>query len=66
MSYSLGLGCNGVVDVLIESLSDQTAASQMSFIQDCLQSQQTGAIAFPRLIAFSFVKPIILNRTKIH
>jgi xanthine/CO dehydrogenase XdhC/CoxF family maturation factor len=43
--YGFGLGCNGVVDVLIESLSNETAVSQMSFIQDCLQSGQAGAIA---------------------
>ncbi|MGF1938827.1 MAG: XdhC family protein [Nostoc sp. ChiQUE02] len=43
--FGFGLGCNGVVDVLIESLGDETAASQMSFIQDCLQSGQVGAIA---------------------
>lgn len=43
--FGFGLGCNGVVDVLIESLGDETAASQMSFIQDCLQSGQAGAIA---------------------
>ncbi|MFN6450506.1 MAG: XdhC family protein, partial [Nostoc sp. DedSLP05] len=43
--FGLGLGCNGIVDVLIESLSDATAASQMSFIQECLQSGQAGAIA---------------------
>jgi xanthine/CO dehydrogenase XdhC/CoxF family maturation factor len=43
--YGFGLGCNGIVDVLIESLNDEIAVSQMSFIQDCLQSQQPGAIA---------------------
>ncbi|MBD2449961.1 XdhC family protein [Nostoc sp. FACHB-152] len=43
--FGFGLGCNGVVDVLIESLGDETAVSQMSFIQDCLQSGQVGAIA---------------------
>ena len=43
--FGFGLGCNGVVDVLIEPLGDETAASQMSFIQECLQSGQPGAIA---------------------
>ncbi|BCL38215.1 XdhC family protein [Nostoc sp. MS1] len=43
--FGFGLGCNGVVDVLIESLDGEVAASQMSFIQDCLQSGQVGAIA---------------------
>lgn len=40
-----GLGCNGMVDVLIESLSDEKAASQLTFIQQCWQSHQYGAIA---------------------
>ncbi len=43
--FGFGLGCNGVVDVSIESLSDSRVLTQMSFIQDCLQSQQAGAIA---------------------
>ncbi|MBD0266164.1 MAG: XdhC family protein, partial [Tolypothrix sp. Co-bin9] len=43
--FGFGLGCNGIVDVLIESLNDEAAASQMIFIQDCLQSGQAGAIA---------------------
>ncbi|HEY9801055.1 MAG TPA: XdhC/CoxI family protein [Leptolyngbyaceae cyanobacterium] len=43
--FGFGLGCNGVVDVLIESLNNEAPAGQMSFIQDCLQSGQVGAIA---------------------
>ncbi|HLP89593.1 MAG TPA: XdhC family protein [Nostocaceae cyanobacterium] len=43
--FGFGLGCNGIVDVLIESLSHETATCQLSFIQNCLQSQQAGAIA---------------------
>jgi xanthine dehydrogenase accessory factor len=43
--FGFGLGCNGVVDVLIESLSDDAAVRQLSFIQDCLNTQQAGAIA---------------------
>jgi xanthine/CO dehydrogenase XdhC/CoxF family maturation factor len=43
--FGFGLGCNGIVDVLIESLSDEGAASQLSFIQDCLHCQQVGVIA---------------------
>lgn len=39
--WGLGLGCNGVVDVLIESLSDQTAQHVLAFIE----TQQIGAIA---------------------
>jgi xanthine dehydrogenase accessory factor len=43
--FGFGMGCNGIVDVLIESLSHDAAVSQLSFIQDCLNTQQTGAIA---------------------
>ncbi|MBD2076876.1 XdhC family protein [Phormidium sp. FACHB-592] len=43
--WGLGLGCNGVVDVLIESLNDASARSQIEFIADCLHQGQPGAIA---------------------
>lgn len=43
--FGFGLGCNGIVEVLIESLSDEVVIAQLSFIQDCLKSQQAGAIA---------------------
>ena len=39
-----GLGCNGVVDVLIESFSD-VVIHQLHFIQSCFTSQRGGAIA---------------------
>lgn len=43
--WGLGLGCNGVVEVLIESLNDASARSQIEFIADCLHQGQPGAIA---------------------
>ena len=43
--FGFGMGCNGIVDVLIESLSEMSAREQLSFIQDCLQSQQVGVMA---------------------
>ncbi len=43
--WGLGLGCNGVVDVLIESLNDASARSQIEFIADCLHQGKPGAIA---------------------
>ena len=43
--WGLGLGCNGVVDVLIESLNDASARSQIEFIADCLHQGEPGAIA---------------------
>ncbi|MBE9229447.1 XdhC family protein [Phormidium sp. LEGE 05292] len=43
--FGFGLGCNGIVDVLIESLNHDSAVSQLSLMRDCLQSQQIIAIA---------------------
>lgn len=42
--WGLGLGCNGVVHVLIEFLSD-TARSQLDFIAECFAQNQPGVIA---------------------
>lgn len=42
--WGLGLGCSGVVHVLIESLSN-TASSQLDFIAACFAQNQPGAIA---------------------
>lgn len=43
--WGFGLGCNGVVHVLIESLSDASASSQLEFIADCFDRNQLGVIA---------------------
>ncbi|HKC63079.1 MAG TPA: XdhC family protein [Pyrinomonadaceae bacterium] len=44
--WGLGLGCNGVVRVLIESLCEGAAgASALQFIEDCLQKRQSGVLA---------------------
>jgi xanthine dehydrogenase accessory factor len=43
--WGFGLGCNGVVDVLIESLSDASASNQLEFISECFLQNQLGAIA---------------------
>lgn len=43
--WGLGLGCNGAVQVLIESLNDVSACRQLEFIADCFQRHQPGAIA---------------------
>ncbi|XWK89614.1 MAG: XdhC/CoxI family protein [Phormidium sp.] len=43
--FGFGLGCNGIVDVLIESLNHDSAISQLSLIRDCLHTQQMIAIA---------------------
>ncbi|HEY9661184.1 MAG TPA: XdhC family protein, partial [Allocoleopsis sp.] len=41
--FGLGLGCSGVVEVLIEPLNN--GVSQLNFIQHCLNTQQIGVIA---------------------
>lgn len=43
--WGLGLGCNGVVHILIESLSDTSASNQLDFIADCFAQNQPGVIA---------------------
>lgn len=43
--FGFGLGCNGIVDVLIEPLHEKNGGSQLSFIRECLQAQQSGVIA---------------------
>ena len=43
--FGLGLGCNGIVDVLIETLNEKNGRSQLSFIRECFQVQQSGVIA---------------------
>ena len=42
--FGFGLGCNGIVDVLIEPLHEENGASQLSFIRECLETQQSGVI----------------------
>jgi xanthine dehydrogenase accessory factor len=43
--WGLGLGCNGTVQVLIESLEQESAKARLEFIAHCLQQNQPGAIA---------------------
>jgi len=43
--FGLGLGCNGIVDVLIEPLQDDFSLQHFAFIQECLSTHQIGAIA---------------------
>lgn len=43
--WGFGLGCNGVVEVLIEPLSNSFAQQQLEFIAECLYSQQPGLMA---------------------
>ncbi|MEH1801798.1 XdhC family protein [Nostoc sp.] len=43
--WGFGLGCNGVVEVLIEPLSNQLAKGQLDFIAECLHGQESGVMA---------------------
>jgi xanthine dehydrogenase accessory factor len=43
--WGMGMGCNGSVQVLIESLNTASARSQLEFMADCLQQKEAGAIA---------------------
>jgi xanthine/CO dehydrogenase XdhC/CoxF family maturation factor len=44
--WGLGLGCNGVVRVLLESLLEGSAGARaLQFIADCLQARQSGVCA---------------------
>ncbi|MGI0483905.1 XdhC family protein [Pantanalinema rosaneae CENA516] len=43
--WGLGMGCNGMVQVLLESLQTEAAIGSLQFITDCWRQQQAGAIA---------------------
>lgn len=42
--WGLGLGCNGMVQVLIEHLTQQNEPSPMAFLAECLRQRQMGVI----------------------
>lgn len=43
--WGLGIGCRGVIQVLIEPASDFRCAGLMQLLEDCEQSSQRGAVA---------------------
>src|SRR5437764_4096433 len=43
--WGLGLGCNGIVRVLIESLNADEAGGAMSFISECVRLRRRGVVA---------------------
>ncbi|MGA7933930.1 MAG: XdhC family protein [Kovacikia sp.] len=43
--WGLGLGCNGSVHVLLESLGTESARSQLEWVADCFQRKEPAAIA---------------------
>lgn len=42
--WGLGLGCNGIVDVLIEHLPARTITPQMEFLAKCLEQRRCGVL----------------------
>lgn len=45
LSWGLGLGCNGIVEVLLERLSPDDPTCPAAFIGECLRRRHTGIIA---------------------
>jgi xanthine/CO dehydrogenase XdhC/CoxF family maturation factor/CTP:molybdopterin cytidylyltransferase MocA len=43
--WGFGLGCNGIVDVLIEPLSHNGERGQIAFLTECLHHRQVGVLA---------------------
>lgn len=43
--WGFGLGCNGIVQVLIEALEQSDELNPLMFIRDCFKRQASGAIA---------------------
>lgn len=44
-TWGLGLGCNGVVYILIECIELKSELNPLKFIAECLQQQQAGVLA---------------------
>lgn len=43
--WGLGLGCNGIVQILIERLETESPFNHMAFLADCLHHRQVGVLA---------------------
>ncbi|TAE56143.1 MAG: XdhC/CoxI family protein [Nostocales cyanobacterium] len=43
--WGFGLGCNGIVDILVESLEPNNLVNPLTFISQCFENQQQGIIA---------------------
>ncbi len=44
VSWGVGLGCNGVVDVLLERIDERTALDVTRFVDECLSAEKPGAL----------------------
>lgn len=40
--WGLGLGCNGIVQILIERLEEESPFNPLAFLAECLQCRQVG------------------------
>jgi len=45
IAWEFNLGCNGIVEVLIEPLSHKEEQGHMAFLTECLQQRQVGVLA---------------------
>lgn len=45
IAWEFNLGCNGIVEVLIEPLSHTAEQGHMAFLTECLQQRQVGVLA---------------------
>ncbi|MEL6223857.1 MAG: XdhC/CoxI family protein [Cyanobacteria bacterium J06627_8] len=45
LSWGFGLGCNGIVTILLEKLNQANTLSPLNLISQCLNQNKTGAIA---------------------
>ena len=43
--WGLGLGCNGIVQILIERLEAQSSLNHLAFLTECLHRRQAGILA---------------------
>lgn len=43
--WGLGLGCNGIVEILIERIEEESAFNHLAFLTECLHQRQAGVMA---------------------
>jgi xanthine/CO dehydrogenase XdhC/CoxF family maturation factor len=43
--WGLGLGCNGIVQILIERLEEESPLNHLAFLTECLRYRQVGVLA---------------------
>ena len=63
--WGLGLGCNGIVQILIERLEEQNKLNHLAFLSECLHYRQMGVLATV-FHAEGQVKAQVGNRLMLH